>query len=80
MTDTVTATAVAQNGATVQGSPNAAVTSGDAPASALFIKTLRSPNPKAGCATVWLLEQRAINVKRSASGPWPLKPRHYLSG
>jgi len=51
-TDTATATAVASNGATVTGSADATVTSGDASASAKFIKTLGSANPTQACVTV----------------------------
>lgn len=51
-TDTVTANGITQGGTAVSGSASASVTTGDAPASATFIKTLDSANPSAGCATV----------------------------
>jgi hypothetical protein len=52
VTDTVTANGVTQNGTAVSGTASATVTTGDAPASATFIKTLGSANPTSGCATV----------------------------
>jgi hypothetical protein len=52
LTDTVTVRAVASNGAPVSGTASASVTTGDAAASATFIKTLGSANPSSGCATV----------------------------